>query len=175
MFQGNAIVGQSGGPTSVINSSLCGVVQGCFELGQNHPNSKIDKVFGMKYGVEGLMQGEIIDLGDVPPEDIEGLKRTPGSALGSCRHKVQESDFPVILEQLKKNNIRYYFLAGGNDTMDTICRVEKYCKSQGYDLRVRVPDGRQRPFRDGPHARLPARRYDMSPCPLNKRAFWLAI
>lgn len=135
MFQGNAIVGQSGGPTSVINSSLCGVVQGCFELGQNHPNSKIDKVFGMKYGVEGLMQGEIIDFGDVPPEDIEGLKRTPGSALGSCRHKVQESDFPVILEQLKKNNIRYYFLAGGNDTMDTICRVEKYCKSQGYDLR----------------------------------------
>ncbi len=140
MFQGNAIVGQSGGPTSVINSSLCGVVQGCFELGQKNADSKIDKVFGMKYGIEGFMQDLILDFGEVAPEVVEGLKTTPGSALGSCRHKVQEADFPIILEQLKKYNIRYYFLAGGNDTMDTICRVEKYCKSQGYDLRgVGVP------------------------------------
>ncbi|MBQ9371017.1 MAG: diphosphate--fructose-6-phosphate 1-phosphotransferase [Thermoguttaceae bacterium] len=135
MFQGNAIVGQSGGPTSVINSSLCGVVQGCFELGQKSADSKIDKVFGMKYGVEGFMQDQLLDFGEIAPSVIEGLKTTPGSALGSCRHKVQEADFPVILEQLKKYNIRYYFLAGGNDTMDTICRVEKYCKAQGYELR----------------------------------------
>ncbi|MCF0235082.1 MAG: diphosphate--fructose-6-phosphate 1-phosphotransferase [Thermoguttaceae bacterium] len=135
MFQGNAIVGQSGGPTSVINSSLCGVVQGCFELGQKFADSKIDKVFGMQYGVEGFMQDKLIDFATIDPATIEGLKRTPGSALGSCRHKVQEADFPIILEQLKKYNIRYYFLAGGNDTMDTICRVEKYCKAQGYDLR----------------------------------------
>ncbi len=140
MFQGNAIVGQSGGPTSVINSSLCGVVQGCFELGQQSSDSKIDKVFGMKYGIEGFMQDQLLDFSAVAPATIEGLKSTPGSALGSCRHKVQESDFPIILEQLKKYNIRYYFLAGGNDTMDTICRVEKYCKAQGYDLRgVGVP------------------------------------
>ncbi|MBQ9874514.1 MAG: diphosphate--fructose-6-phosphate 1-phosphotransferase [Thermoguttaceae bacterium] len=135
MFQGNAIVGQSGGPTSVINSSLCGVVQSCFELGQKSADSKIDKVFGMQYGVEGFMQDKVLDFGTIAPETIEGLKTTPGSALGSCRHKVQESDFPIILEQLKKYNIRYYFLAGGNDTMDTICRVEKYCKAQGYELR----------------------------------------
>ncbi len=135
MFQGNAIVGQSGGPTSVINSSLCGVVQSCYELGQKSADSKINKVFGMQYGVEGFMQDKLIDFATISPETIEGLKRTPGSALGSCRHKVQESDFPIILEQLKKYDIRYYFLAGGNDTMDTICRVEKYCKSQGYDLR----------------------------------------
>ena len=140
MFQGNAIVGQSGGPTSVINSSLCGVVQGCFELGQKDPNSKIDKVFGMQYGIEGFMQDKVLDFGSIDPATIEGLKTTPGSALGSCRHKVQDADFPVILEQLKKYNIRYYFLAGGNDTMDTIHRVEKYCKEQGYDLRgVGVP------------------------------------
>ena len=135
MFQGNAIVGQSGGPTSVINSSLCGVVQGCFELGQKCADSKIDKVFGMQYGVEGFMQDKVLDFGKIDPATIEGLKTTPGSALGSCRHKVQEADFPIILEQLKKYNIRYYFLAGGNDTMDTICRVEKYCKAQGYELR----------------------------------------
>lgn len=135
MFQGNAIVGQSGGPTSVINSSLCGVVQGCFDLGQKSADSKIDKVFGMQFGVEGFMQDKVIDFSKIDPAVVEGLKTTPGSALGSCRHKVQEADFPVILEQLKKYNIRYYFLAGGNDTMDTICRVEKYCKAQGYDLR----------------------------------------
>ncbi|MGN0910400.1 MAG: diphosphate--fructose-6-phosphate 1-phosphotransferase [Thermoguttaceae bacterium] len=135
MLQGNAIVGQSGGPTSVINSSLCGVVQGCFELGQKYPDSKIDKVFGMQYGVEGFMQDKLIDFSTIDPAVVEGLKSTPGSALGSCRHKVQEADFPIILEQLKKYNIRYYFLAGGNDTMDTICRVEKYCKAQGYELR----------------------------------------
>ena len=135
MFQGNAIVGQSGGPTSVINSSLCGVVQGCFELGQKSADSKIDKVYGMQYGVEGFMQDKLIDFATIDPAVVEGLKTTPGSALGSCRHKVQEADFPRILEQLKKYNIRYYFLAGGNDTMDTICRVEKYCREQGYDLR----------------------------------------
>ncbi len=140
MFQGNVIVGQSGGPTSVINSSLCGVVQSCFELGQKSADSKMNKVFGMKYGIEGFMQDQILDFGEIAPEVVEGLKTTPGSALGSCRHKVQEADFPIILEQLKKYDIRYYFLAGGNDTMDTICRVEKYCKSQGYDLRgVGVP------------------------------------
>lgn len=140
MFQGNAIVGQSGGPTSVINSSLCGVVQSCFELGQKDPNSKIDKVYGMQYGIEGFMQDKLIDFGAIDSAVVEGLKTTPGSALGSCRHKVQEADFPIILEQLKKYNIRYYFLAGGNDTMDTIHRVEEYCKKQGYDLRgVGVP------------------------------------
>lgn len=135
MFKGNAIVGQSGGPTSVINASLCGVVQGCFQLGSQSADSQIDKVFGMQYGVEGFMQDKVLDFGTIDPKVIEGLKHTPGSALGSCRHKVQEADFPIILEQLKKYNIRYYFLAGGNDTMDTICRVEKYCKSQGYELR----------------------------------------
>lgn len=140
MLQGNAIVGQSGGPTSVINSSLCGVVQGCFELGQKNADAKIDKVLGMKYGIEGFMRDEILDFAELDPATIEGLKSTPGSALGSCRHKVQDSDLPLILEKLKKYNVRYYFLAGGNDTMDTIFRVERYCKSQGYELRgVGVP------------------------------------
>ena len=71
MLQGNAIVGQSGGPTSVINSSLCGVVQGCFELGQKYADSKIDKVFGMQYGVEGFMQDKL----------IEALNKTAGKQI----------------------------------------------------------------------------------------------
>jgi len=128
MLKGNAIIGQSGGPTSVINSSLAGVIDGAV----NTP--AIESVFGMNYGIEGFMQEMLIDLGNQSKSILEGLRRTPGSALGSSRHKVKEEDFPRILEVLKKFNIRYFFLIGGNDTMDTINRVEQYCKSQNYDL-----------------------------------------
>ena len=124
-MRGNALVGQSGGPTSVINSSLCGVIQ------QALASENIDNVFGMSFGIEGFMNDEVVDLGKESPEVIEGLRSTPGSALGSSRHKVKDSDFPLIMEQLKKYNIRYFFLIGGNDTMDTIHRIEEYCRVHG--------------------------------------------
>ena len=128
MIQGNAIIGQSGGPTPVINASLAGVVEEALRT------SGIRNVYGMNFGIEGFMQEEIIDLGKQPKEIIEGLKRTPSSALGSTRHKVQEEDFPRILEVLEKYNIRYFFLIGGNDTMDTVNRVEQYCRKTGYEM-----------------------------------------
>ena len=128
MLKGNAIIGQSGGPTAVINASLAGIIQNCLAT------EAVENVYGMRYGIEGFMKGDVIDLGAEDPAVIEGLRSTPSSALGSCRHKLQDEDFPAILEKLKKYNIRYYFLIGGNDTMDTICRVEAYCKEQGYDL-----------------------------------------
>jgi len=135
MLKGNAILGQSGGPTSVINASLCGIIQEALKQ-----RDCIENVLGMKYGIEGFMQNEVIDLGRERPETIERLKTTPSSALGSCRHKLKDAELPQVLEQLKKFNVRYYFLIGGNDTMDTIHRVEKYCREQGYDLRgVGVP------------------------------------
>lgn len=140
MFEGNAIIGQSGGPTSVINASLCGVIQACLNKGSKGESARINKILGMQYGIEGFMKDQVIDLGAQPADVIEGLKTTPASALGSCRYKVKEPDFAPILEKLKKYGIRYYFLIGGNDTMDTIHRVEAYCKSQGYDLRgIGVP------------------------------------
>ncbi len=140
MFEGNAIIGQSGGPTSVINASLCGVIQTCLRKGAAGESARINKILGMKYGIEGFMQDQVIDLGAQPADVIEGLKTTPASALGSCRYKLKEPDFGPVLEKLKKYGIRYYFLIGGNDTMDTIHRVEAYCKSQGYDLRgIGVP------------------------------------
>ncbi len=129
MLKGNAIIGQSGGPTSVINSSLCGVIQTCAKH-----SDVIEKIYGMRYGIEGFMKEMLIDLGAERADIVEGLKTTPSSALGSCRHKMQEADFPIVLELLKKYNIRYYFLIGGNDTMDTIHRIEAYCREQGYDL-----------------------------------------
>ena len=140
MFEGNAIIGQSGGPTSVINASLCGVIQTCIKNGKVGQSARINKILGMKYGIEGFMQDQVIDLGAQPSDVIEGLKSTPASALGSCRYKLKEADFAPVLEKLKKYDIRYYFLIGGNDTMDTIHRVEAYCQSQGYDLRgIGVP------------------------------------
>ena len=128
MLKGNAIIGQSGGPTSVINSSLAGVIEGAMK------SEKIDQVYGMNYGIEGFMNEQIIDLSSQSVQVLEGLRTTPSSALGSSRHKVKDEDFPRIIEVLEKYNIRYFFLIGGNDTMDTINRVESYCRDQNYEL-----------------------------------------
>ena len=107
MFEGNAIIGQSGGPTSVINASLCGVIQTCLEQGSIGKSARIDKILGMKYGIEGFMKDQVIDLGAQPADVIEGLKTTPASALGSCRYKLKDTDFAPVLEKLKKYGIRY--------------------------------------------------------------------
>lgn len=128
MLKGNAIIGQSGGPTSVINASLAGAVVAASKF------EGIEKMLGMRYGIEGFMAEKMVDFGQQTPEVIEGLKTTPSSALGSCRHKLKEEDLPVILELLKKYNIRYVFLIGGNDTMDTIHRLEAYAQKEGYEL-----------------------------------------
>src|SRR5208283_758687 len=128
MFYGNAIIGQSGGPTSVINASLAGIVEAA------RGRALIGRTLGMRFGIEGFMKGEVIDLGTESPATIAALRTTPSSALGSCRHKIKEADFPAILEMLRKFDIRYFFLIGGNDTMDTIHRVETYCRGQGYEL-----------------------------------------
>jgi 6-phosphofructokinase 1 len=128
MLKGNAIIGQSGGPTSVINSSLAGVVDAAVR------SSEIDQVFGMNYGIEGFMNEEIIDLGNQPEHILKGLRTTPSSALGSTRHKITDEDFPKIRKVLEKYNIRYFFLIGGNDSMDTVNRVEKYCRENNYEL-----------------------------------------
>ncbi|HBE40208.1 MAG TPA: phosphofructokinase [Bacteroidales bacterium] len=128
MLKGNVIIGQSGGPTSVINSSLAGVI----DAGSLSPN--IEEIYGMQYGIEGFMKEMMFDLSKQSAAVLKGLRSTPSSALGSSRHKVKEEDLPRILEVLKKYNIRYFFLIGGNDTMDTINRVEAYCRDQKYEL-----------------------------------------
>lgn len=134
MGKGNAIVGQSGGPTSVINSSLAGVVDGCSEVGA------VDRVLGMRWGIEGFMTDQIVDLSAQSAETIQGLRRTPSSALGSSRYKLQDADFPKILSQLEKHDIHTIFMIGGNDTMDTIHRLTDFALREGYSLRgVGVP------------------------------------
>ncbi len=128
MLKGNAVIGQSGGPTSVINASLTGIINAAKEF------DSIEKILGMRFGIEGFMAENIIDLGKESAATVEGLKYTPSSALGSCRHKLTDAELPRILDVLSKNNIRYVFLIGGNDTMDTISRIELYAEEQDYEL-----------------------------------------
>ncbi|MDB5334637.1 MAG: pfp 1 [Planctomycetaceae bacterium] len=134
MAKGNALVGQSGGPTPVINSSLVGIVEAARESGQ------IGQVLGMRFGIEGVLNNHLINMFDQPQDVLTGLRRTPSSALGSTRLKLKEEHFEPILAQLKKHDIRYLFMIGGNDTMDTIHRITAYASTKGYDLQgVGVP------------------------------------
>ena len=128
MLKGNAIIGQSGGPTAVINSSLCGVIETALR------QDFITGIYGMRWGIEGFMKENLIDLKKENPQTVTALRHTPSSALGSSRHKLQEEDFQVIKKVLEKYNVRYFFMIGGNDTMDTIHRVEDYCAQNGYEL-----------------------------------------
>lgn len=131
---GNVLVGQSGGPTPVINSSLVGIVDAARD------SKQIGKVFGMRFGIEGVLNDHLIDLFAQPQHALQGLRRTPSSALGSTRLKLKDEHFQPILATLKKHDIRYLHMIGGNDTMDTIHRITEYAKTQGYDLQgVGVP------------------------------------
>ena len=112
-MKGNVLIGQSGGPTAVINSSLAGATEAAKR------SSCISGIYGMNYGIEGFMQEWMYDLGAQPASVISGLRSTPSSALGSSRHKVRDEDMALILSLFKKYDIRYLFLIGGNDTMDT--------------------------------------------------------
>jgi 6-phosphofructokinase 1 len=112
----------------VINASLAGIVETAAG------NAAIGAVLGMRYGIEGFMAENIIDFGKESPSAIKGLTSTPSSALGSCRHKLKDADLPKIFEVIKKYNIHYMFLIGGNDTMDTIHRVAAYAKEHKYEL-----------------------------------------
>ena len=122
------IVGQSGGPTAVINASIVGVYKRAKELG-------VEKVYGMVYGIEGFLDEKIIDLDDYlsTEENIELLKRTPSAFLGSCRYKLpkyedNEEVYEKIFSILDKNKIEGFFYIGGNDSMDTIKMLSDYAK-----------------------------------------------
>lgn len=128
MPSGTALVGQSGGPTSVINSSLAGVIDAAAK------SKSISRVLGMRFGIEGVLNDHLVDFSAEDPTAVRGLRHTPGSALGSSRLKLTDEHFPAVLKQFRKYNIRYFFLCGGNDTMDTIHRVTTYCNSQGHEL-----------------------------------------
>jgi 6-phosphofructokinase len=128
---GNVLVGQSGGPTAVINASVAGVVAEAL----NH--SCIEEIYGCLNGVLGILQEDLVDLASESQQTIRGLRYTPGAALGTCRYKLKkQQDFERVLEVFKTHNIRYFFYAGGNDSQDTADKISKLAQQQGYELRV---------------------------------------
>ena len=149
LLYGNAMVGQSGGPTAAINATLSGVVRGVRAyVGEDAP---IRRLFGLCNGVEGLLARRWIDLGARldSEEQLALLEQTPAAALGSCRVRLpdpsssEEKDlcvFERIFDIFRENDIRYFFYIGGNDSMDTVCKLDQYAKKIGYELRaVGVP------------------------------------
>lgn len=130
MVMKNLIVAQSGGPTAAINATLTGVIkEWCDE-------NNGTKVYGSRFGVEGILKENIIDLTELSEDDLDKLMCTPASALGSCRYKLSdpnedETDFKKVLEVFRKYDIGYFVYIGGNDSMDTVYRLSKYFNEKG--------------------------------------------
>ena len=126
----NILVAHGGGPTAVINTSLQGVVEAARASG------KVDKIYAARFGAEGILKGDLIDLTDVPASVIAKLAHTPASAIGSCRRKLTDADYPTVIETLKKFRIGCFFYNGGNDSMDTCNKVSKLAQAEGLDVKV---------------------------------------
>ena len=134
-LKGALIIGQSGGPTSVINASAYGVIRTALD------NESITKVYGAEHGIKGVLSDRLIDMTQEDADELELLLYTPSSALGSCRYKiadpdVDDTDYKRILEIFKKYDVRYFFYNGGNDSMDTCNKISKYMQKVGYECRV---------------------------------------
>ena len=134
-LKGACIFGQSGGPTSVINASAAGVLQEALK------QDCITAVYGAAHGIKGILDEIFYDISKEDQFELDLLKTTPSSALGSCRYKLKnadddDTDYKRLLEVFQKYNIRYFFYNGGNDSMDTCNKVSKYMQKVGYDCRV---------------------------------------
>ena len=129
-LEGNAIIGQSGGPTAVINQSLVGCIEGL------RTSDAVKKIYGAHHAVRGIVENDLIDLTRIPIDRLERIARTPSSALGSSRDKPDEDDCRNIFESFERHDIRYFFYLGGNDSSDTCRIVNEVAKSQGYELRA---------------------------------------
>ncbi len=135
---GNAVVGQSGGPTAAINATLAGVIRGVRE---HLDGGVIGTLYGMHNGVEGLLKEHLIDLGAYfnSEEKLSLLEHTPAAALGSCRKKLpqmgeDDAFYENLISIFKKYNIRYFFYIGGNDSMDTVAKLSEYTKAHDYEM-----------------------------------------
>ncbi len=140
MLYGNAVVGQSGGPTAAINATLSGVIQAAMQA------EAIGKVYGMRNGIEGFLEERLIELSPLFAEEanFSALEHTPAAALGSCRKKLPEPTDLAFYEHLfslfRKYDIRYFFYIGGNDSMDTVAKLTAYAATHDYEMRfIGVP------------------------------------
>ena len=132
---GACIIGQSGGPTAVINASAYGAIRAALDA------EEITQVLGADHGITGVLSDTLYDMGQEDPRELELLKNTPSSELGSCRYKlkdpeVDDTDYQTILEVFKKHNVRYFFYNGGNDSMDTCDKISRFMSTSGWECRV---------------------------------------
>ena len=143
---GAAVVGQSGGPTAAINATLAGVIRSAFS---KESEGCITKLYGMRNGIEGFLDGRIVDLGEIfknedgtaNEEKLQILSQTPAAGLGSCRKKLpdpaqDEAFFDRLIEKFREHDVRYFFYIGGNDSMDTVEKLSRYIAAHDYDMRV---------------------------------------
>ena len=134
-LKGACIIGQSGGPTAVINSSALGVIETALDCGS------ITRVLGAAHSIRGVLDDKLYDMSQEDREELKLMRYTPSSALGSCRYKladpdVDDTDYKRILDIFKKYDVRYFFYNGGNDSMDTCNKISKYMQKVGYECRV---------------------------------------
>ncbi len=130
LLVGNAVVGQSGGCTAVINQSLAGVVLTAKKSPQ------IKKIYGSRHGVEGIIKEDFIELHKKPLSLINAIANLPSSALGSSRYKIKSDDEEKIIASLKRHNIKFVFLIGGNDTANTSLQIAQAAEKSRYELKV---------------------------------------
>ncbi|MFZ4575424.1 MAG: diphosphate--fructose-6-phosphate 1-phosphotransferase [Phycisphaerales bacterium] len=133
LIRGNAVIGQSGGPTAVINQSLVGVIEG-LRLGLQ-AGGFVDRIYGMRHGVKGLVKDDLVELNDMHQDRLDRLAMTPSAGLGSTRDKPDAPYCDRILDACKRNNVRYFFYIGGNDSSDTCRIVKEKAVAAKYDLR----------------------------------------
>jgi len=134
-LKGALVFAQSGGPTSVINASAAGVFL------EGLASENVTAVYGAAHGIRGILNEEMFDIGQEDVKELELLKYTPSSAMGSVRYKlkdasVDDTDYKRLLEVFKKYDVRYFFYNGGNDSMDTCNKISKYMAKSGYDINV---------------------------------------
>lgn len=134
-LKGACIIGQSGGPTAVINASAYGVIKTALEA------ESITRVYGAAHGIKGVLEDKMYDMNQEDPYELSLLLHTPSSELGSCRYKMKDpdqddTDYQRILEIFKKYNVRYFFYNGGNDSMDTCDKISRFMARSGWECRV---------------------------------------
>lgn len=134
-LRGSCIIGQSGGPTAVINASAYGVIRTALDA------ECITKVYGAANGIKGVLGDRLYVMDEEDPHELELLKNTPSSELGSVRYKIadpdkDDTDYKRLLEIFQKYDVRYFFYNGGNDSMDTCEKISRYMAKVGYECRV---------------------------------------
>ncbi len=132
---GAALIGQSGGPSAVINASTYGVIKTAME------SEYITTVYGANHGIKGVLDDRLFIMNEEDPKELEKMLYTPASVLGSCRYKLadpdaDETDFKRILEIFRKYNIRYFFYNGGNDSMDTCNKISRFFAKNDFECRI---------------------------------------